>query len=43
MTTGQTSRLRLTNRGRWVVTLAWLAVLIVGMVTAEVGVPGWSF
>ncbi len=44
MTINQTGipKLRLTNRGRWAATLAWLAIFVVGMVTAKYGVPGWD-
>jgi hypothetical protein len=47
MTIGTTGRpltkLRLTFRGRMVLAIAWTALLIVGMVTAKYGVPGWDF
>ena len=36
-------KLRLTFRGRMVVAIAWTALLVVGMVTARYGVPGWDF
>jgi len=33
---------RLTTRGRVVLTAAWFAVLLAGMLTAKYGVPGWD-
>jgi hypothetical protein len=47
MTIGTTGRpltkLHLTFRGRVVLTAAWFAVLLVGILTAKYGVPGWDF
>lgn len=33
---------RLTFRGRVVLSVAWTALLLVGMLTAKYGVPGWD-
>ena len=44
MTIHQTGRpnLRLTFRGRVVLSAIWTALLLVGMLTAKYGVPGWD-
>lgn len=44
MTIHQTGRpnLRLTFRGRVVLSVAWTALLLAGMLTANLGVPGWG-
>ncbi len=44
MTIHQTDRrnLRLTFRGRVVLSAIWTALLLVGMLTARYGVPGWD-
>lgn len=34
---------RLTLRGRVVLSVAWTALFLVGMLTAKYGVPGWDF
>ena len=34
--------LRLTFRGRVVLSAIWTALLLVGMLTAKYGVPGWG-
>ena len=42
-TTGRPlTQLRLTTRGRVVLTAAWFAVLLIGILTAKYGVPGWD-
>ena len=43
MTIGTKSpNLRLTFRGRVVLSAIWTALLLVGMLTAKYGVPGWD-